>query len=73
MAPAWFKLENFDLLPDDAIVPDAQAAKLLSISPWTLKRTNPVPPVQVSERRRGRRVGNLRNLIRGRQSNNTIK
>ena len=44
MAPAWFKLENFDLLPDDAIVPDAQAAKLLSISPWTLKRVNPVPP-----------------------------
>jgi hypothetical protein len=74
MAPAQRKqLKDFDALPDDAIVGDALAAKLLAISPWTLKRTNPVPPVQVSERRRGRRVGNLRNLIRGQQPNNTIK
>jgi hypothetical protein len=66
MALADYKqLEHFDSLPDDAVLLDALAAKLLSISPWTLKRENPVPPVQVSERRRGRRVGDLRRLIRG--------
>ena len=75
MLPAHCKqLQDFDSLPDDAIVGDTLAAKLLSISPWTLKRVNPVPSVQVSERRRGRRAGDLRNLIRGnRQPNRTIK
>jgi hypothetical protein len=66
MALADYKqLEHFDSLPGDAVVLDALAAKLLSISTWTLKRENPVRAVQVSERRRGRRVGDLRNLIRG--------
>ena len=66
MAPANTKqLKEFDALPDDAVVLDSLAAKLLAISPWTLKRQNPVPAVQVSERRRGRRAGDLRNLIRG--------
>jgi hypothetical protein len=58
-------LARFDSLPNDAIAPDRFAAAILGISLWTLKRENPVPPRQISERRRGRRVGDLRNLIRG--------
>jgi len=60
------KLKDFDSLPDDAVVPDVLAAEILSISPWTLRRTNPVPARQITERRRGRRAGDLRNLVRGR-------
>lgn len=59
------KLAAFDRLPEDAIVPDAVAAEILSISIWTLRRSSPVPPRQISERRRGRRVGDLRALVRG--------
>jgi hypothetical protein len=75
MAPAHRRqLKDFDSLPDDSVVGDPLAAELLSISLWTLNRTNPVPPIQISERRRGRRTGDLRNLIRGnRQPNSTIK
>ncbi|MGP0083600.1 MAG: transcriptional regulator [Steroidobacteraceae bacterium] len=58
-------LANFDKLPDDAIVLDPVAAKILGVSIWTLRRNNPVPARQISERRRGRRAGDLRKLIRG--------
>jgi hypothetical protein len=58
-------LADFAALPDDAIVDDAVSAKLLSISIWTLRRENPVPRRRISERRSGRRVGDLRALIRG--------
>ncbi len=58
-------LANYDRLPDDALVPDPVAASLLSISLSTLKKKNPVPARQISERRHGRRVGDLRALIRG--------
>ena len=58
-------LAYFDSLPNDAIVSDRVAAAILSISIWTLRRENPVPTRQVSERRRGRRVGDLRNFVRG--------
>ena len=58
-------LEQFDRLPDDAIVPDSVCAALLSTSVWTLQRTCPVPARQISERIRGRRVGDLRALVRG--------
>jgi hypothetical protein len=51
------QLADYDALPDDAIVPDLVAAKILSISIWTLRRENPVPARQISERPRGRRVG----------------
>jgi len=59
------KLAEYDALPDDALVDDAVAATILSISIWTLRRTNPVPARQISERRRGRRVGDLRAKVRG--------
>lgn len=63
--PTTFKptLLEFDALPDDAIVPDGYAAQLLAISIWTLRRTNPVPPKQISERRRGRRARRRRRRI----------
>jgi hypothetical protein len=59
------KLAEYDCLPDDALVSDAVAAIILSISVWTLRRENPVPARQISERKRGRRVGDLRAKVRG--------
>jgi hypothetical protein len=58
-------LAYFDSLPNDALVPDRVAAAILAISVWTLRRENPVPTRRISERRRGRRVGDLRALVRG--------
>jgi len=58
-------LEKFDTLPNDCIVPDRIAAAILAISVWTLRRENPVPARQISERRRGRRVGDIRAKVRG--------
>lgn len=57
--------EQFDRTPDDALIIDPVSAKLLSMSVWTLQRTNPVPPRQMSERIRGRRAGDIRALLRG--------
>jgi hypothetical protein len=59
------KLQAFDSLPNDAIVNDRVAAAVLNMSVWTLRRNNPVPARQLSERIRGRRVGDLRNKSRG--------
>jgi hypothetical protein len=59
------RLAEYPLLPDDSVIPDRVAAKVLGISVWTLRRENPIPPVQVSERRRGRRVGDIRAKVRG--------
>jgi hypothetical protein len=61
------QLAEYDALPADAIVPDALAAKILCMSIWTLRRNNPVPARQISERRIGRRVGDLRAKVRGEQ------
>jgi hypothetical protein len=58
------KVAAFDRLPDDAIVDDRVAGALLKMSPWTVRRTNPVPRRQMSERIFGRRVGDLRNKVR---------
>jgi hypothetical protein len=54
-----------DNLPDAAILPDQAAAILMGISIWTLRRNNPVPPIDVTPRRRGRRLGDIRALTRG--------
>jgi len=61
----YARLAAFDRLPDAAIVPDAVAAAVLGISEDTLKRNNPVPWRQVSERRGGRCAGDIRALTRG--------
>ena len=67
------KLAEYDSLPDDALVSDAVAAVILSISVWTLRRENPVPARQISERKRGRRVGDLRAKVRGTEPTNKPK
>ena len=67
------KLAEYDALPDDALVSDAVAAVVLSISIWTLRRENPVPARQISERKRGRRVGDLRAKVRGTEPTNKPK
>ena len=51
-----------DELPDTAIIRDRVAAELLGISVWTLKRNNPVPPIKMSPRYTGRRMGDIRAL-----------
>jgi len=56
---------RFDQLPDDAIVPDPAAAKVLGTSVWTLRRHNIVPPIEITSRRRGRRAGDIRAFARG--------
>jgi hypothetical protein len=66
MSPTFTdKLKLFDKLPDDAIVNDDTSAVLLGISTKTLRRTNPVPVKKISTRRQGRRVGDIRALVRG--------
>jgi hypothetical protein len=59
------RLQQFDLLPDDCIVDEDLSALVLDISRWTLGRNNPVPRIQISPRRFGRRAGDLRRLLRG--------
>jgi hypothetical protein len=58
-------VSNFDQMPDDAILNDHAAAIILGVSVWTLRRTAPVPKRQISERRYGRRVGDIRAKVRG--------
>jgi hypothetical protein len=60
-------VQQFDRLPDDAIFPDPLSAKVLGCSVWTLQRNNPVPRIQISQRRFGRRVGDIRALARGKR------
>jgi hypothetical protein len=57
--------DRFDQLPNDVIAPDPVSAAVLGISTWTLNRTNPIPKRQITERSGGRRVGDLRRLVRG--------
>lgn len=58
-------LRAYDGAPDDVIVRDHHAARVLDISVWTLRRRNPVPAIRLSPRCVGRRLGDLRRLIRG--------
>jgi hypothetical protein len=62
------QLKQFDVLPDDCVVGDPLAALLFNMSVWTLRRTNPVPRIQLSERRIGRRAGDIRRKLRGEQA-----
>lgn len=58
-------LASFDSLPNDAIIPDSAAAEVLGVSTDTLRRQKQIPQRWLSERRRGRRVGDIRALARG--------
>lgn len=57
-------IAHVDGLPDDALLPDPAAALLLGISVDTLRRSNPVPPIQVAPRCRSRRLGDIRKRYR---------
>ena len=59
------KLKQLDQLPDDAVIADPVAAEIMGISTRTLRRRNPVPRVQLSPGRIGRRLGNVRSHVRG--------
>lgn len=59
------KLKEIDQLPDDSIIPDPVVAKIMNIGLRTLRRSNPVRRVQLSPGRIGRRLGEVRALIRG--------
>jgi hypothetical protein len=58
---------QFDQLPDDAIVTTKTAHIILggTLTEQTLRRNPPIKRRQVSQRRYGFRVGDLRALIRG--------
>jgi hypothetical protein len=56
-------IEAFDDLPDDAVVPRKITADVLGVSVKTVKRA--IPTVQVSARRCGNRVGDIRAIARG--------
>ena len=66
MSPALRRqLKNFDSLPNDALVFDGVAALVLGVSLKTLQRKMSLPARQISEGRHGRRVGDIRALVRG--------
>jgi hypothetical protein len=58
-------LRRIPELPNEAIIPDPVAALILNISLKTLKRTNPIPRIQISPRVSGRQLGAIRQLGRG--------
>ncbi|HEY1982973.1 MAG TPA: hypothetical protein VGH13_23075 [Xanthobacteraceae bacterium] len=60
-------VSQFDQMPEDAILPAKAAAILLggSLTEQTLRRNPPITKRQISQRRFGFRVGDLRTLIRG--------
>ena len=57
------EITQFDDLPDDAVVPRRVTAAVLHISERTVRRS--VPTVNLSQRRRGNRVGDIRAIARG--------
>jgi len=61
-------IKNFHLLPDDAVVPDKVARLVLNESERSFRRNSPIPKVQLGPQRNGRRVGDIRALVRGEQS-----
>jgi hypothetical protein len=56
-------IEEFDGLPNDAVVPRWVTAAVLNVSERTVRRS--VPTVKLSARRRGNRVGDIRAIARG--------
>jgi hypothetical protein len=56
---------KFDELSNDAIVPVEVTARIFNTSPSTIRRTRLLPEIQISERFKGNRVGDIRKLARG--------
>ena len=63
--PALDLIQNFDRLPDDAVVPLKVSRIVRGTSEWTDRRNTPLRRVQVSPRRYGHRVGDIRAFVRG--------
>jgi hypothetical protein len=63
--PALELVRNFDALPDDAVVPAKVLEIMINTSQWTLRRNPPLRRVQISQKRFGYRVGDIRALARG--------
>jgi len=59
------QLKRSAALPDDCVIDESLAALMLDMSVWTLRRNDPVPPIRLTARKIGRRLGNIRQLIRG--------
>ena len=60
-------VKQFDELPADMIVQPKPTAILLGISERTLRRSPPIPKRQITARKAGYRVGDIRERIRGTQ------
>jgi hypothetical protein len=59
------RIKHFDTLPDDAVVSSKITAIMLDESERTLRRQPPIKRIQLSARRVGFRVGDIRALVRG--------
>ena len=60
-------IQNFDKLPDDAVVPLKVSQLLRGTSEWTDRRQPKLRRVQISANRFGHRVGDIRAHVRGEQ------
>lgn len=60
-------IQNFDKLPDDAIVPEKVSRIIRHTSEWTDRRHKPLPRIQISPGRFGNRVGDIRAVNRERE------
>jgi hypothetical protein len=58
-------VKRVDDLPDDVLVHDSVAAILLGTSPRSLRRNSPVRKIIIGLRTSGRRLGDIRALLRG--------
>jgi hypothetical protein len=64
-SPTIEQLQNFDKLPNDAIVPPKITAAVLGISTRQLRRNPPIPKIKTGIRSCGYRAGSIRALARG--------
>jgi hypothetical protein len=58
-------IQNFDRLPDDAVVPDKVARIVLNESERSFRRNSKLRKIRLGPQRNGRRVGDIRALVRG--------
>jgi hypothetical protein len=61
---AFTAVKNFELLPDDAVLPTKATAIILGLSERTVRRHPLLPRVYVSADRYGQRVADIRRLTR---------
>jgi hypothetical protein len=58
-------IKNFDQLSDDQVVSPAVASAILGPSARTLRRSPPIPRIQITQKLSGFRVGDIRKKVRG--------